>query len=282
MKTIIDLIRLRQWYKNLVVFLPLIFSNLLLREDLFMDTLFAFVALCLISSANYVINDIVDKKSDSVHPEKKNRPIASGKISVTLGIVLAILLIIMSTVLAYFLSKMFLLVIAILFLLNQFYSFFLKKEPFVDILLVSINFVIRAVSGVFVINRDISPWLILCPFFLALFLVIGKRKSDMDFLGENSLKHKEVLKYYTSEITANLLTISTTLLIIAYSLYAFLTNHKLLMITIPIAIFVVFRYLYLIYSHSEIPRHPELMYKDKGVLFGSLLWLVLILLILYL
>lgn len=280
-KDFIDLIRIRQWYKNLVVFLPLIFSFLLFYENLFVWTFLAFVSLCFISSANYIINDVIDRKTDLVHPEKKYRPIASGKVSVISALFYSAIFFMLGSLIAYKLSILFLFVVLILFFLSQIYSLLLKNEPFIDILIVATNFVIRAISGVFVINRDISPWLILCPFFLALFLIVGKRKSDIDFLKNDANKHKEVLKYYTPEITSNLLTISTTLLIMSYSLYAFLSGHKLLLLTLPIAIYVVFRYLYLIYDNSEIPRSPEKMYRDRQLLIGTIIWAGMIFLILY-
>lgn len=282
LKDIVQLIRVRQWYKNLVVFLPLIFSGLLFDLNLFILTILAFISLCFISSSNYILNDIIDLKYDSIHPEKKSRPITSGKISISFGIILSILFLAASLFIAYFMSNLFLISIITLFILNQIYSLFLKKEAFIDIIIVATNFVIRAASGVFVIEREISPWLILCPFFLALFLSIGKREAEIQFLKDDSHKHKEVLKFYTPEITINLLTISTALLIMSYSLYVFLSGHKLLLITLPIAIFVIFRYLYLIYNRSSIPRHPEISYKDKRLLIGSLIWLIMILLVLYL
>ncbi len=281
LKNLIKLIRVRQWYKNLVIFLPIIFSNLLLDPRLLVLTIFAFISLCFISSSNYIINDIVDIKSDRLHPEKKDRSIASGKISITTGIFLSIIFIIFSFAIAFMLPRFFLYSVLGLFVLNFIYSIFLKNEPFLDIIMVAINFVIRAISGVFVINREISPWLILCPFFLALFLLIGKREADIKFLKEDAYKHKEVLRFYSPEITNNLLTISTTLLIISYSLYAFLSGRILLLITLPVAIYVIFRYLYLIYSGSIIPRHPEKMYMDIRLLIGSLLWIFMIILILY-
>ncbi|MBI2670928.1 UbiA prenyltransferase family protein [Candidatus Woesearchaeota archaeon] len=280
-KIFADLIRVKQWYKNLVVFLPLIFSLLLFNKPLLLNTILAFISLCFISSANYIINDLLDIKNDRIHPEKRLRSIASGRISALSAVFFSLVFFMLAILIAYILSINFLLIVLILFLINSLYSIFLKKEPFVDILVVATNFVLRAISGVFVINRDISPWLILCPFFLALFLIIGKRRADLEILKEDAYKHKEVLKFYTSEITGVLLTISTTLLIISYSLYAFLSGHKLLLVTLPVSIFVIFRYLHLIYIGSEIPRSPEKMYKDKALFFGTILWIILIFLILY-
>lgn len=281
-KIFCNLLRINQWYKNLVIFLALIFSNLLFDANSFILTVIGLISLCLISSTNYIINDIIDKKRDKEHPEKKFRPIASGNISAKTALLIAAFTFLISLMLAYKLSTTFLSSIIGLFTLTLLYSIILKKILFLDIIMVSINFVIRAISGTFIINRALSPWLILCPFFLALFLVVGKREADLKILGNNAFKHKEVLKYYTPEINNVLMIISTTLLIISYSMYAFLGEHKNLLLTLPFAIFVVFRYLHLVYSGSEIARRPNLMYKDKALVIGILLWAITVFLVLYL
>lgn len=280
--TLLKLLRVQQWYKNLVVYLALIFSNLLFDSRLFLLTTLGLISLCLISSANYIINDILDRKKDLQHPEKKFRPIASGEVTTFKALSIAIILIIISLLLAYKLSPIFLLSVVSLFILTFAYSVYLKKILFLDIILVSTNFALRAVSGTFIINRTISPWLILCPFFIALFLVVGKRHADSNILGSIAHKHKNVLKYYTAEVNNVLLIVSTTLLIISYSMYAFLGEHKNLLLTIPIAIYVIFRYLYLIYSNSIIARKPNRFYEDKELLVGITLWIIAIILLLYL
>ncbi len=281
-KTLFDLLRVNQWYKNLVIYLALIFSNLLFDGRAFLLTTFGLASLCLASSTSYIINDIIDRKKDREHPEKKLRPIASGKIHVKTALFIGAIILLLSLFLAYKISIIFLISIVGLFILTLFYSIYLKNIVLLDIILVSANFVIRAISGTFIINRILSPWLILCPFFLALFLVVGKREADIKILGNNAFKHKEVLKYYTPEINNILMIISTTLLITSYSLYAFLGEHKNLLLTLPFAMYVILRYLYLVYSGSEIARKPNLIYKDKELTIGILLWIVTIFLVLYL
>jgi len=280
--TFLQLLRINQWYKNLVIYLALIFSNLLFDGRLFLLTTIGLLSLCLISSTNYIINDIIDKKRDLKHPEKKLRPVASGKISVKTALFIGAIILSLSLLIAYKISIIFLISIVGLFILTLFYSIYLKNIVLLDIILVSANFVIRAISGTFIINRILSPWLILCPFFLALFLIVGKREADIKILGSNAFKHKEVLKYYTPEINNILMIISTTLLITSYSLYAFLGEHKNLLLTLPFAIYVILRYLYLIYSGSEIARKPNLIYKDRALMIGILLWIIAIFFMLYL
>ncbi len=273
--------RIHQWYKNLVIYLALIFSNSLFNKELFIATTLGLISLCLISSTNYIINDILDRKKDKEHQEKKTRPIAYGSIKIYEAIIIALIITIISLFIAYNLSKIFLLSVIFLLVLTLLYSFKLKHILFLDIIIISINFVIRSVSGTFIINKPLSPWLILCPFFLALFLAVGKRHGDLRLLGKNAVNHKQVLKNYTPEINGILIIISTTLLLISYSLYAFLGEHKKLLLTIPFAIYVIFRYVYLIYSESKIARKPNLLYKDKELLIGLLLWLLVTFMLLY-
>ncbi|MBI2148928.1 UbiA prenyltransferase family protein [Candidatus Woesearchaeota archaeon] len=281
-KTFFDLLRVHQWYKNLVIYLALIFSNLLFHSNLFLLTTLGLVALCFVSSSNYIINDIIDLKKDRAHPEKKFRPIASGKIEVSFAIIISVVLLLAGLLIAYKLSLIFFISSIFLFVLTFSYTLYLKNILFLDVIIISVNFVIRAVSGTFIINRILSPWLILCPFFLALFLAVGKRHGDFKLLGKNAVNHKQVLKDYTPEINSVLIIISTTLLLISYSLYAFLGEHKKLLLTIPFAIYVVFRYLYLIYSGSIIARKPNLLYRDKELVVGLILLLLAVIVALYL
>ncbi len=277
MNKYLRLLRTYQWYKNLLVFLPLVFAGLFLDGNLLFKTFLGFLSLCLVSSANYIVNDIIDVNKDRYHPEKKNRPIASGEIGIELAVFFGLICLLISFFTAYKIDLLFLIAPIFLFLFNLIYSLWLKNEIFVDILAISINFVVRAVSGIFIIHRNISPWLILCPFFLSLFIASGKRKADLDVLGEDAYKHKEVLRYYSKEVSNFLMIITTSLLTISYSLYVFLSNHHLLFISLPFAIYVIFRYSYLIYNGSEIARKPELFYKDKRLLIGIVLWVLMVL-----
>jgi 4-hydroxybenzoate polyprenyltransferase len=284
MSKIIDLIKLmryKQWYKNLVIFLPIIFVGDLFNTSFLAKIIIGLVALCLVSSSNYILNDIFDKKKDRLHPEKKLRPIAAGRVKVWEGIILAAILFVVSLLIAFKLDLMFFVIVLILFALTFFYSIWLKKEPFVDILVIAINFVLRAVAGSYILSLEVSPWLILCPFFLSLFLSTGKREADIILLKENAVNHKVTAKYYTRQLVNTLVAISTSSLVISYGLYSFLSDHKALLLTLPFALYTIFRYLYLIYSGSRIARHPELVYKDKQLLIGIVLWLIAVGLVIY-
>ncbi|PIN75785.1 hypothetical protein COV17_03510 [Candidatus Woesearchaeota archaeon CG10_big_fil_rev_8_21_14_0_10_36_11] len=274
--------RVRQWYKNIVVFLALFFVGSVARPEWLYFTIVGFFSLSFMSSVGYIINDIIDLKADQLHPEKKCRPLAAGKIRKASAVLLMILLFAISLFLAQMLGRNFLYAVLSLFVLTQLYSFFFKKILFADILIIAILFVIRSISGVYIINVEITIWLILCPFFLSLFLSTGKRRSDLTLLKENASQTKKVLKDYTIELTNYLLIISTTLFIISYTFYCFLSAHKNLIYTLPFALFVIFRYFYLINSGSIIARHPEKIFQDKNIVVGILLWIVSTIIILYL
>ncbi len=279
---IIKLLRIKQYYKNLVVYLPLVFSGNLLNFEYLILTCIGFLSLCMVSSSNYILNDIIDRKSDLLNKEKRARPVSSGRIPVWLAVLLMILLLLGSILISARLSRIFLVMVGSLFISGTLYSLFFRKEPFLDVLGISINFVIRAVSGAFILSVYLSPWLILCPFFLALFLAVGKRKSEMLFLGKKAKLHRPSLGYYSKEVTDNLMVVSTSLLIISYSLYCFLSIQKVsLILTLPVLIYAVFRYNFLIDSSSAIARHPEKIIFDTRSLLTILIWGSLVLIIIY-
>jgi len=276
-KGLLNLIRVRQWYKNLVVGLALIFSGNLSNVEMLLTIGLAFVCLSLTSSSYYIINDLKDLNRDRLHPEKRYRPLASGIFRSWQAVLLALALFIGTLIIAWQINLEFFLAVIILFGLNQIYTFFLKKIMFADILAISTLFVIRAIAGALAISVYISPWLVLCPFFLALFMVVGKRRADLRILKENEqvdkIKKSGILTDYTLEITNSLMNISTALLVISYGLYSFLSEENSLMLTLPFALFVIFQYYALIISGSVIARQPEKVIKNPRLLIGVILWL---------
>ncbi|MBN2142811.1 UbiA prenyltransferase family protein [Candidatus Woesearchaeota archaeon] len=287
----VKLIRAYQWYKNLVIFLPLFFIGGLFDFRLLLEVFMGFLALSFISSSSYVLNDLFDLKKDCMHPEKKQRPLASGTVSAFEATLIAALFLILSLGIAYSLSFLFLLSTLALFIFTLLYSLGLKREPVLDIILIAMNFVIRAASGAFIIQSFISPWLIMCPFFLALFLAVNKRESDARLLKANYASHsshgksssdyqKALPVNYSPEMLKALLVVSTTCLIIVYSLYAF-SKSSLLLVTIPVAIYVVFRLYGLGLEGSEIARQTHLVYRDWRLLLGIIVWIVLLFFVLY-
>jgi 4-hydroxybenzoate polyprenyltransferase len=277
----LKVIRWHQWYKNFLVFLPLIFGGKLLSPALFWVTALAWLSLCFASSFNYIINDIVDRKKDRAHPEKRNRPIASGKISVNVAFGIAVVLLAIGLRLAWVLNRNFFYAEIFLVVLTQIYSFALKRVAFADIIAVAINFVVRAVSGAFLLNAVVSPWLVLCTFFFALFLLAGKRYADLIFLGKKAAEHKETLRFYTKDVANAFMIIATALIVMMYSAYAFLSERHGLAFSLPFALFVIFRYFSLIYIGSPIARHPDKVFTDWRMLVGMALWGISVLAALY-
>jgi 4-hydroxybenzoate polyprenyltransferase len=278
---ILRLLRAHQWYKNLVILLPLIFVGHGYIFESWVLTLLGFFSLCLMSSTNYIVNDVIDRKKDLLHPEKKSRPLASAQVSVGSALFLAIFLFFGSILLGLMLSPVFACLLGIFFLSTLSYSLFFKNEVFIDLILISSNFVIRAIGGAFILGVVVSPWLILCTFFLSLFLITGKRYANIRFLGEIASKHKKVLQFYSKDLTRDILLLSAGLLIFSYSLYSFQSLYPKLIYTLPVCVYVVLRYLFIVERNSPIARNPHLVYKDLRLSLGILLWIFLTFLFIY-
>ena len=282
----IRLMRIGQWYKNLLVFLPLFFSGGIMGIQSLLMTLLGFFALCLMSSSGYIVNDLLDRKEDMLHPEKKGRPIASGRVRHWQALIVLMVLLLAGLGLAASLSFMFFALAGTLFMLMLAYDFYARSEPFLDIILIGVNYILRAVSGAYVLSTGmapyihVSPWLVLCPFFLALFLASAKRRADFLFLGKDS-GHRESLTQFSSQITQSLMTISTTLLVLSYGFYTFLSEHHSLIFTLPFALYTVFRYYALVENGSVIGRWPEKFYRDTRLVVAILMWVGLTTVMLY-
>src|SRR3989338_6777669 len=168
MTTLFQLLRVQQWYKNIILFIPLVFSLNLFHTELLLKYVIGFFSLAFVSYSYYIINDIIDRNRDKLHPEKKHRPIAAGKVSVGLASLISFLCLALAVYLATFFNRPFLYTVLFMFVYILAYSLFLKHEAFVDILVVAFNFVIRTIAGIFILEVNfISPWIISCTFFLA-------------------------------------------------------------------------------------------------------------------
>lgn len=277
--------RPKQWYKNLVIFVSLVFSLNLTNIDMWLSTILGFVIFCMLSGSEYILNDILDRKKDKNHPEKCKRPIASGKIKISYASIFVIFLIVVSFLASYLISIQFLLTSLVFLLLILSYSLFLKRYIIVDVLVISSGFVIRAIAGVvigFTIDKnvDMSPWLVICAFLLALFLALGKRRHELALLGINAKAHRQILQDYSATMLDQMISITTAALIISYSLYTFLTEDLYMMLTIPVVIYGLFKYLFLIHA-KNFGGEPEMLFKDKGLVVSMGLWILLVLIILY-
>jgi len=271
---LIKLIRPWQWYKNIVVFLAIVFVGQLTNINSIIAVILTAMAFCLISSSNYVINDILDAKKDKLNPEKKSRPIASGNISILTAIFIATFLLASGLGISLYISVLAALCGLGLFALTTIYSIWLKHEPIADILAISVNFVIRSLAGAFAINVEISPWLVTGTFFLALFLATGKRHSEVAFLKESAKEHRQSLNFYTPQITLSLMNISTTLVIVTYALSSFLGTHQRVIWTMPFFLYGIFRYNALVTQGSPIGRKTHNLITDKRMMITGILWVI--------
>jgi 4-hydroxybenzoate polyprenyltransferase len=234
----------------------------------------------MLSGSEYIINDILDLEKDKNHPRKRKRPIASGKLNANHALAFALLLDLGALFGALLINKQFLLISITYLLLFLIYSIYLKHFIIVDILVISIGFVLRAVAGCLAIDVFISPWLIICAFMLALFLALGKRRHELVLLGTEAKAHRKILKDYTKEMLDQMIGIITATLIMSYSLYTFLTGNIFMMATIPFAIYGLFRYQMLIHKR-DLGGEPEMLFKDTGMLTAMVLWVILVAMILY-
>ncbi len=284
LKDLLSLMRVKQWYKNLVIFLPLIFSKQLFNANSVVLSVLGFFSLCLISSMNYVLNDLLDYEKDKVHPEKKHRVLVSGRISLRAARILVILLFISSISFSFLINEVFFVWPLLLFFSTLLYSIKVKKVPFLDLQFISLNFIIRTISGMHAVSVGSSPWLLVMVYLLALLLGISKRLSDLRVLGENAIKHKSVYAVYSEELLKNLLVIVIAMILSTYCFYTFLaeTTNNVMMLTIPVVVFILQRYLYLVLSNHKAGRNAELILFDAYIVISVILWLLISIISFYL
>ena len=279
--------RPRQWPKNVFVFAALVFDKQLLVLHAFERTLAGVVLFCMISSAVYIFNDLADVEADRQHPEKKNRPIASGKLPVSVAWVAGILLVVISIAVGYILSPGFAAVIAGYFLINLAYSKWLKHIPIIDVLIIATGFVLRVGAGVELINVvRFSPWLYVVMTLLALYLGFGKRRAELALLEGGAASHRKVLDGYTIHLLDQYIMIVSGTTIVAYSLYTFsapnVENTHTMMLTIPFVLYAIFRYLYIIEVKHAGGAPEEILLSDRPLQIALLLWALVVLAVFYL
>ncbi|MCZ8513823.1 decaprenyl-phosphate phosphoribosyltransferase [Paenibacillus filicis] len=267
------LMRPRQWTKNLLVFAALIFSIQHVDMRMLGQALAGFVLFCLVSSCVYVLNDYVDREKDRLHPEKKNRPLASGAIHPQTALLFGFVLLLCCLGAAFRFQWMFGLVLAGYFCMNVLYSLKLKHVVIVDLLIVASGFVLRAVGGGLVIGVPLTPWFLLCTMLLALFLAIGKRRHELLLMQGGMGVHRKVLESYSMEMLNQMSAIVTTATIMSYALFTFTSGRSIhLMWTLIFVLYGVFRYLYLIHMEGKGGRPEKLLLEDKHILMTVVLY----------
>ena len=287
-RSILTLLRVRQYYKNILVFVSMFFSKNLFNGSLYIPLILGFILLCCTSSFNYIINDIIDIEHDKKHPEKlKKKPLASGNLSITFAIIVLILLVVFVMVsLIFFIPDIQLaFMILLIVLTGQLYNHFFKNHAFIDVIVLSLGYLWRALAGCYIINEFISAWLFLVIFEIAMFLSIAKRKGDLLFLGEDkALEHKKVYDHYSIKLLDQFHVMISSSLFITYSLYLILKFNLfepesinlwefIAIFTIPILFYIIMRYTYLTSAKPSIARSPERAFLDKGIIIAGFLFL---------
>lgn len=287
LKSLIQSMRIRQWTKNIFVLAALIFDRKLFNPHWLLISLAGFFCFCFLSSSVYLINDILDVNADRNHPQKMNRPIASGRLPIPVALVTAIILAVGSLVAAYFLSLSFGIIASVYLLLNVLYSKWLKHIPILDVMIVASGFVLRVGAGVALIQVErFSPWLYVVTTVFALYLGFGKRRAELALLANNAGSHRQVLDGYTIPLLDQIITIVSGTTIVAYSLYTFQAqntfNNYYTMLTIPFVVYGIFRYLYLIQVKNAGGAPEELLLSDRQLQVTVVLYAIAVLIIFYL
>ena len=262
--------RPRQWTKNVIfVFPAIVFSAQLFEVELFLRVAACSILLILTSSSVYIINDLADIEADRQHPTKKRRPIASGELPLSLARVTAVVLPALVLTLSSAFDDQLTLLLVAYYLLQIMYSLRIKHVVLLDIMAVAAGFVLRVIAGAVVIDVSISPWLYTSAGLLALFLVIGKRRQELAALGERATETRPIFRQYNLRLLDDMLRVVTTSTMITYILYTvesstmvkYDTNWGLL--TVPIVVYGLFRYLYLIHVKGEGAAPDEVLLTDR-------------------
>lgn len=285
--------RPRQWIKNVFVFTALLFSEerLWLEFDAVIRVCVAFATFCMAASAIYLINDLVDIEKDRAHPRKRNRPLASGKLSPLVAAIAAVVLIGITLPIAYWIDRQdfgFLTVLVTYIVIQGLlYTYWLKHIVILDILIIAAGFVLRTVAGAAVLDISITSWLLVCMGLLALFLGIGKRRHELVLLDDGAGEHRRILNEYSIPMLDQMMSIVTASIVMAYSMTTFSAPvapkepYPVLMITIPFVVYGIFRYLYLIYQRDGGGSPEDLVLKDAPLAGSIVLWGMTVLALLF-
>ena len=283
---ILESMRPRQWAKNLFVFAGLLFAQKLFTP-LAVVALAAFVIFCALSGAIYLINDVADREKDRLHPRKRERPVASGRLSVPAAVASAVTLIVLALGAGLLISWPFAAVAAAYAGLLILYSAWLKHVVIVDVLVVASGFVLRAVGGAVAIGVEISGWLLICTILLALFLALGKRRHEYLTLGDGAATHRPILAEYSAALIDQMIAVVTASTVTAYALYTMSPetvakfHTHWLPASLPFVLYGIFRYLYLLYRRQLGGNPSELFLNDGPLLINTCLWLLVVLVIIY-
>jgi len=296
--------RPRQWLKNLAIFAPLVFSASLFVPEKFIIVVLTFLIFSVLASSMYLINDVIDAPRDRLHPFKRKRPIAAGIVPARLAVLVALILTTITLYFSFILSP-FLATIALIFVIFQLaYTLWLKNLIIIDVMMIAATFILRVLAGAIVIDAHVTVWFILAVSCLALFLAVGKRRSEKTILsGEVAAEHRKTLLHYPDIFLDSLTIMFATTSWLTYAMFAFLEPiptfsptvmifmgeflprtffaSKLLMASVPFVIYAVMRYLYIIYERKEGESPEVVLLSDKPLLASVVLWSVIVIGVIY-
>jgi len=286
LRALIKSMRPQQWMKNVLLFTALVFDRKLGDFTALSHTVAGFALFCLLASSVYLINDLADLEADRQHPEKRNRPIASGQLPVSTAWLAVIVILLIVFPLAYLLAAKFALLLLSYFLANLAYSKWLKHIPLIDVFVLASFYVLRVIAGVTLIHVErFSPWLYVVTSLLALYIGFGKRRAELTLLADEANAHRRVLEGYTIPLLDQFITIVSATTIVAYSLYTFsapnLPENHAMMLTIPFALYGIFRYLYLIQMNNSGGAPEEVLLSDRPLQIAIVLWVIAVMIVFY-
>jgi 4-hydroxybenzoate polyprenyltransferase len=280
-------LRPHQWTKNLLVFAALAFSKHLFEAEPLLRALAAFAIFCGLSGSVYLVNDVADLERDRLHPRKKQRPVASGRLAPRPALGVAISLALLGLLGSAFLGLPFLVCAAAYLLLNLAYSLYFKNAVILDVIAISLGFVLRAVAGAVVISVRISDWLLVCTFLLALFLALSKRRHELVSLEGNARDHRAILAEYSPYLLDQMVSVVTASCLVAYCFYTMapetLDKYRTdrLSWTIPFVLYGIFRYLYLVHRKEQGGNPTDVLLTDRPLLLDVALWAAAVVAIVY-
>jgi len=286
-RAIIVSMRPKQWLKNVIVFAGLFFAKDVIRLPKLCVAFLAFVCFCLVSSGGYLINDVVDRTKDRLHPRKKNRPVAAGQLSPAAALVAAVLMVAAGSCIGFRLNLSFGLILLSYFLLTFSYSLYLKRVIILDVLIIASGFVLRAIGGTLAIREVVSSWLVICTIFLALFLALTKRRSEFHSLGDRAGEVRHTLGVYSLELLDQMIVGVTAACFIAYALYTldpgtvqkFGTRN--LALTLPFVVYGIYRYLYLVHQENFGENPENALFHDPPIFICVVAYLATVAAIVY-
>jgi 4-hydroxybenzoate polyprenyltransferase len=279
--------RPRQWSKNVIIYAGLVFDGRLFDISLLLATTLVVFCFCLVSSSVYIINDLADIEKDRLHPRKKLRPLPSGELNPRFAAGAGALLAIVGIALAAWLNLWVGLVVFIYLAQNIAYSLYLKHIVLIDVMVLSLGFLLRVLAGVLIADvSNFSPWLYVCITLLSLFLGFGKRRHEITLLQDDAAAHRSSLQEYNLPLLDQIISLVTTSTFVTYTFYSFeaqtaLVRDGRLLLTTPFVFFVIVRYLYLIHVQKRGGAPDELIFEDRPLLITGVLWVVSIVILLY-